>query len=130
MRKILLITAFLIPALIFGQAVNKFQYNAEGKLHTSYTGEDNANYTFKAYYSNGQKSTLGHYKNGVKHGIWKTWDENGKLTAVSHYRNGEKTGKWIIKDEYEHTVFEISFSHNHMLSALRKDQHGQIIAKR
>ncbi len=129
MRKILLTTAFFIPLLIFGQGVNKFQYDNDGKLHSSYTGMDNGNYTFKHYHPNGIKSATGTYKNGEKHGIWKTWNAEGQLEAVAHYKNGEKTGKWIIKNEVEQTTFEISFYHNHMLHALKKNNQGQIIAK-
>ena len=122
--------AVLIPAMVFGQGLNKFRYDNEGKLRSSFTGEDSGNYTFVQYYENGQKAAVGQFKNGEKHGVWKTWNESGKLEAVAHYRNGEKTGKWIINDQAEHTVFEISFSHNHLLHALKKNEQGHIIAKR
>jgi antitoxin component YwqK of YwqJK toxin-antitoxin module len=130
MKKMILQLAVLIPVMVFGQGVNKFRYDNEGRLHSSYTGEDNGNYKFVKYHENGQKASIGQFKNGEKHGVWKTWDSNGKLEAVAHYKNGEKTGKWIIKDEADHTTFEISFSHNHLLHALKKNDQGQIIAKR
>ena len=130
MRKIILITVYFIPVIAFSQGINKFQYDDMGRLHASYTGQDNGNYTFIHNNTNGGKSEVGRYKNGLKHGVWKNWDSNGKLEAIAHFKNGEKTGKWIILDKTEHTVFEISFSHNHMLFALRKKENGQIIAKR
>lgn len=130
MRKIILITGFIIPMVAFSQGINRFQYDDLGKLNAAYTGKDNGNYTFIHYFTNGKKSETGHYKNGLKHGVWKTWDSDGKIEAVAHFKNGEKTGKWVILDKTEHTVFEISFSHNHILSALRKNENGQIIARR
>src|SRR5688572_10425714 len=107
----------LSPMLVIGQGLNKYKYDETGKLSASYTGKDKGNYSFVQYHANGFKSSTGHFKNGEKHGVWKTWDENGKLTAVARYALGEKTGKWIIKDEMAHTTFEISFNHNHMIRA-------------
>lgn len=130
MRRILITTTLLIPLMVFSQGINKFKYDNEGKLRTSFVGEDNGNYKFTQYYENGEKAAVGQFKNGLKHGVWKTWNENGKVQAIAHYKNGEKTGKWIITDEIEHAVFEISFSHNHKISALKKNDHGQVIAKK
>jgi len=130
MKKILIQLAILIPVMAYGQGINKFNYNVDGKPTSSFTGADSENYTFKHYYSNGVKSETGIFKDGVKHGVWKTWDETGKLTSVAHYKNGEKTGKWLIKNETDNTTFEISFNHNHMLHALKKDNHGHVVAKR
>jgi hypothetical protein len=130
MRKILFISALLLPICIMGQGVNKFSYGVDGKPNSAFIGPDSENYTFKHFYSNGLKSESGRFKNGVKHGVWKTWDETGKLTSVAHYKNGEKTGKWLIKNQDDNTTFEISFNHNHMLHALKKDIHGHIVAKR
>ncbi len=130
MKRILILTTLLLPLAIFSQGVNKFSYNVEGQLSASYIGSDNGNYTVVKYHENGVKASVGHFKNGEKHGIWKTWDSNGKLEAIAHYANGEKTGKWKIVDQADHTVFEISFSHNHMLHAWKKNEHGHVIAKR
>src|SRR5687767_11464823 len=129
MKKILIILSLSIPGLMFAQGINKFQYGVDGNLSSAFTGPDAGNYTFTYYYSSGIKSAMGKFKDGEKHGTWKTWDENGKLEAVAHYKNGEKTGKWII-NEPDHTSFEISFSHNHLQHALKKDDHGHIVAKR
>lgn len=130
MRKVLFISALLIPMTMMAQGINKFNYRVDGKPQSSFIGPDSENYTFKRYYSNGVKSEIGRFKNGLKHGVWKTWDDAGKLTSVAHYKNGEKTGKWVIKNENDQTTFEISFNHNHMVNALQKDNHGHIVAKR
>ena len=129
MKKVLIILSLSIPGLMFAQGINKFQYGIDGNLSSTLTGPDAGNYTFTYYHSNGIKSAIGKYKDGEMHGTWKTWDENGKLTAVAHYNQGEKTGKWII-NEPDHTSFEISFSHNHLQHAFKKDDHGHIVAKR
>jgi antitoxin component YwqK of YwqJK toxin-antitoxin module len=129
MKKMLIILSLCLPALVSAQAINKFHYGVDGNLQNTLTGADANNYSFTQYHSNGIKASVGQFKNGLKHGTWKTWDENGKLTAVAHYKNDEKTGKWII-NETDHTTFEISFDHNHMLHALKKDDHGHIVAKR
>jgi antitoxin component YwqK of YwqJK toxin-antitoxin module len=111
------------------QGYNKVNYDDNGKMNSAIYGMDAGNYTFTHYYSSGIKSATGKIKDGEKHGTWKTWDETGKLTAIAHYRNGEKTGTWII-NEPDHSSFEISFNHNHMLRAFKKDDHHHIVAKR
>lgn len=130
MKKIIFQLAVLIPAMVFGQGVNLSRYDGNGTLRTTYVGADNGNYRFVKYYENGQKAEIGRYKNGEKHGVWKTWDENGKLIAVAKYDEGEKSGKWYIVNQNEHTTFEISFSHNHLIHALKKDDQGHVLAKR
>ncbi len=129
MKKVLVILLVSLPSFILAQGINKVQYDGNGGIKSSIYGSDAGNYTFTHYYNSGIKSSTGKFKDGVKHGTWKTWDETGKLTAVAHYKNGEKTGKWIIS-ETDNSSFEISFHHNHMIHALKKDDHGHIVAKR
>lgn len=130
MKKLIFLLAVLSPVMVFSQDVNSTKYNDEGTLLISYSGEDDGNYRFIKYYENGNTASIGQYKNGEKHGVWKSWNEDGKVAAVAHYKNGNKTGKWIINDAIEHTTFEINFNDNHVLHALKKDNHGHIIAKR
>ena len=129
MKRILIFLSICLPGFIMAQGINKVQYDENGKLNSALYGADASNYTFTHYYASGIKSSTGKFKDGEKHGVWKTWDENGKLTAIAHYRNGEKTGTWIIH-EPDHTSFEISFSHNHLLRAFKKDDHGHVVAAR
>jgi len=129
MKKALVILLAILPGFLLAQGINKVQYSVNGDIKSSIYGSDAGNYTFTHYHSSGIKSSTGKFKNGVKHGTWKTWDENGKITAVAHYRKGEKTGKWVIS-ESDKTTFEISFNKNHMVHALKKDVHGNIVAKR
>jgi antitoxin component YwqK of YwqJK toxin-antitoxin module len=129
MQRVLIILSICLPGFLMAQGINKVTYDEVGNLSNTQYGVDGGNYTFTDYYSSGIKSSTGKFKNGEKHGTWKTWDENGKLIAVAHYKNGERTGTWII-NETDHTYFEISFSHNHLLRALKKDDHGHIVAAR
>jgi len=130
MKHLIMALLFLAPGFILAQGVNKYTYDNDGHLAASYRGANTENYMFIKYHSNGLRSETGTFKNGVKHGAWKIWNEDGKLESIAHYKNGEKTGKWIIKDDAEQTTFEINFNHNQMLSALKKDTNGQVIARR
>lgn len=129
MKKMILYVAVLLPAMVFGQGLNKVNYDQSGNIKNTYIGTDEGNYSFTKYYENGEKASIGRFKNGLKHGTWKTWNEKGELTAIAHYKNGEKTGKWVI-NESDHTSFEISFNHNHLVHALKKDDQGHVVAKR
>jgi antitoxin component YwqK of YwqJK toxin-antitoxin module len=129
MKRVLIILSLSIPGFLMAQGINKVSYDELGHMNSALYGTDAANYTFTQYYSSGIKSATGKFKDGKKQGTWKTWDENGQLMAIAHYKNGEKTGTWII-NEPDHTSFEISFNHNHMLRAFKKDDHGHIVATR
>lgn len=58
----------------------------EGKLNGIYT----------AYYANGQKMGLTHYKRGVKHGKAIAWHENGNIASKVNFEDGKKQGRLEI----------------------------------
>lgn len=130
MKGLVILIAVFLSLQLNAQGLNQVIYGQDGNVKYSRIGLNNNNYTITKYHPNGQKAEKGHYKDGLKHGTWKSWDQNGKLTAKAHYKNGEKTGTWIVKDFDGHCTFEISFSHNHMLSAIKKNEKGEILATR
>jgi len=50
-------------------------------------------------YKSGQLKEKGNFKNGLKHGAWKSWQENGLLLYSESWRNGKKHGKMIVFNE-------------------------------
>ncbi len=86
--------------------------------------------SFIKRYTDNQLAQKGIYKNGLKHGIWKTWYPNGKLQTstawkngvkkggykayselgkpqvLGEYRNDKKQGKWIYLQEKDTTFFK------------------------
>lgn len=57
----------------------------DGKLHGVYT----------AYYLDGKKMGLTHYKNGIKKGEAKSWHKNGILASEVTFINNKKDGKVV-----------------------------------
>lgn len=51
--------------------------------------------TYISWYSNGQNSEKGTYKNDEKVGLWTEWFENGQKFSEGTYKNGEKDGVWV-----------------------------------
>ena len=62
------------------------------KNKTNSTG--NRDGYWEEYYSNGNLSAKGHYKNGVRSGYWEQYYTNGNLWYKGSYKNGKKVGYW------------------------------------
>lgn len=130
MRVIAFFVLILLAQTTYAQDADRYDYDENGNMVSSYTGKDGDNYSFVKYYTNGKKSSSGQYKNGLPNGVWKTWNEEGKLVAVARYKNGEKTGKWLVMNAEDASFYQLSFTRNHLSSAVKKDATGHIIAKR
>jgi hypothetical protein len=65
-----------------------------------YLPNDNSPYTgeYTSYYKNGQIKVSGHYKRGLKNGIWEAFNENGQLYASQGFKNNLKDGIFLLKD--------------------------------
>ena len=46
------------------------------------------------YLKNGQKRSLGNYKNGEVNSEWTKWFENGQKSLEANYEDGKKDGEW------------------------------------
>ncbi len=51
------------------------------------------------YYASGLKKEVRSYREGKKHGLWKTWNESGGQTAEASFMDGEKDGAWSVWDD-------------------------------
>lgn len=58
-------------------------------------GNDSAVVT---YHDNGKTKEKGSYRNGEKHGKWKTYDEKGDKIKETRYKNGQMRWERIYKD--------------------------------
>jgi len=43
---------------------------------------------------NGETASHGAWKDGLKEGLWTTYDTSGARTSSGHYRAGKRVGKW------------------------------------
>lgn len=51
------------------------------------------------YYPSGAVKEVRAYKDGQKHGTWKSWNETGVQTALASFTDGKKDGPWNIWDD-------------------------------
>lgn len=130
MKKLVLIAWFVWPVLVSAQGFVNNSYDKDGNLIVTYMGTDADNYDFIKYHTNGLKCEEGSIKDGMKHGLWKSWSEDGKLIAKAHYKNGMKTGKWVIWNDGCKQVYKIEFNRDHLISAEKLDKNGHVLAKR
>lgn len=98
MKKILILSAFLISGFAFAQ-------NKEPKL-------ENVGAMVKAtyYFDNGQIQQEGFFKNGKLEGKWVSYDVAGNKKSIGEYENGIKKGKWFFWNDV--TLSEVDYSNN------------------
>ena len=63
-----------------------------GTLAQFQNGKPNGIYI--SWYSNGQNSEKGIFRNG-RNGLWTKWYKNGQKSSEGPYKNGERDGLWI-----------------------------------
>lgn len=68
--------------------------------------------TFEKKAAGGQMIEKGEFANGLKDGIWNTWDETGRLTGETKWQKGERAGKsyFFNPDTGEKTIS--NYRHN------------------
>jgi antitoxin component YwqK of YwqJK toxin-antitoxin module len=55
-------------------------------------GEEAVKVMEKVYYPNGQLEYVGHFENGVEHGVWTYYYENGTKKYTETWQNGVEHG--------------------------------------
>jgi antitoxin component YwqK of YwqJK toxin-antitoxin module len=53
---------------------------------------------FKKYYRSNQLAQSGNFHYGLKDGIWQEWHNNGKIRSIIHWKNGVKHGNYQTFD--------------------------------
>jgi uncharacterized protein len=84
----------------YGNLITEKIYNVEGKIAQEiYFDPLVTEKTVTTYYPNQQKQQIINYKNGIKHGLYTSYDFNGNMIVKGNYVNGQQSGKW----EWYHT---------------------------
>lgn len=68
-----------------------------GSIHSAQSGiaGDLLHDKFTKFYHSNQLAEQGHFKNGLKIGIWKSWYENGALETIQNFKSGFLNGSYI-----------------------------------
>lgn len=97
-KTFLLLAILLITTSVFAQQEKELKLNEETNLIEA---------TY--YHDNGVISQEGTYNlDGKLQGKWMSFDTNGQKTAVGYYDNGVKTGKWFFWSDK--TLSEVDYS--------------------
>ena len=95
----MLIRATLLIVLLFFFSHNSFADDETFKVKCSdnsiYDVWTNEKTEFIDYYKSGQKSIVGNYRFGKKHGMWTYSYKDGVVALSGNYRNGDPRGSWF-----------------------------------
>lgn len=72
----------------------EFHANGQPKIHKRFERDVLQGESW-CYYEDGKSWSLNNYKDGLWHGVYKTWYANGQLHQLGNYLNGKRTGEWI-----------------------------------
>lgn len=97
MKNTILLFTLIIPLFLFSQ-VREIADPITGKLKERYGYFEDENGSFikngkyQSWYSNEMIEKSGNYSKNKKEGFWKFWDKNGNITNEVEYRDGLKHG--------------------------------------
>jgi len=70
-----------------------------------------------SYYRNGTVKEVGHYKNGVRHGSFVSFNENGKKDCAAYYYSDKKDGVWTFYNAEGNIERQVFFNQNFIVRA-------------
>ncbi len=96
MRRILLFA--LLPAFLLagcGDEVRRIHYAGGDQLWSVIRYRDEVpEGAWTTWWENGNRKSLGVYREGRRHAEWTTWFENGDVRTIQSYRYGQPHGLW------------------------------------
>ena len=111
-NKMISLMAFLMFAFGYSQEL-KPKFEQEGDLIKG---------TY--FFENGAIKQIGYFSNNKLHGEWVSYDSEGNKTTIAHYENGKKTGVWLILANG--VVKQVTFDSNKVIDV--KDLEGTDLA--
>ena len=82
------------------------------------------------YYPSGAIKEVRSYKNGVKNGIWKTWNEAGLKTAEAGFKDGKKDGAWYVWDDQGTKRYEMYYKNGEKQGTwIIRDEQGTVTSR-
>jgi antitoxin component YwqK of YwqJK toxin-antitoxin module len=108
MKNYIILAAVLFSGIIFAQEVKPVLEPFGKKLKATY------------FFENGQVQQEGFFQNGKLEGTWVSYDEQGNKTSSGEYKKGVKTGKWFFWTQNNENAFtnlnEVDYSNNRIAS--------------
>ncbi|MFZ4520283.1 MAG: toxin-antitoxin system YwqK family antitoxin [Bacteroidales bacterium] len=82
------------------------------------------------YYQSGTIKEIRSYREGLKNGIWTTWNESGKKTAEASFKNGKKDGAWYVWDDKGVKRYEMYYEKGDKKGLwIIRDENGQVTSR-
>jgi len=85
-----------------------YYWYKSGEIHNSFgeVGGPILHNTFSKYFKGNQLAEKGHFKNGLKTGVWKKWFREGSLSEESRWSNGQPNGWYREYDQSKNIILE------------------------
>lgn len=125
MRRILLLLPALLAMLVRADAQELLErsHHPNGRLQCTRYSDGSSTY-FVEYHPNGHVAAMGAYRDGRRHGIWKSFDERGVMRARAEFDRGQRCGTWEFRDGANTLQGTLGFAHGSLARASRGDGGG------
>lgn len=108
MKKCIILAALLFSGMMFAQEAKPVLEPFGKKVKATY------------FYENGQVQQEGFFENGKLEGTWVSYNEQGEKISLGEYKDGLKTGKWFFWSQNGDNGFtnlsEVDYSENRIAS--------------
>ncbi|MFK8103061.1 MAG: toxin-antitoxin system YwqK family antitoxin [Saprospiraceae bacterium] len=79
------------------------------------------------YLDNKAIKEIGHFKHGLKEGIWKSWYADGQLKQIHHWRRGVKHGRFELFDPAGQLSKKGNYRHGKLHGKIREFKNGAVV---
>ena len=115
MRKLLTGMLMFVTVAVFAQNKQTVNYES-GEVKSVYEQADEL-VKVTNYYKDGTVKETGFFKDGIPDGKWQTFSAEGQKTAELNYKNGQRHGEFRSWDHFAHTYVEMHFANGEALQA-------------
>jgi antitoxin component YwqK of YwqJK toxin-antitoxin module len=129
MKPIVLLICTLLLAFgsVSGQSLLKQEFHDNGRLSKTVFAEK-GNIHFIFYHANGKVAEIGSYRNGVRSGVWKTFDHSGSLVSQGHFHDDLRVGPWSFRSEFGQGYGQIIYKDGKLVDGKHWSNAGELIS--
>lgn len=127
MKTVAAILMVLSWSVSFGQDMTKTTYD-NGNVRSEYK-QANGRVAVTNFYEDGSIKETGYFKNGVPDGKWETFAQDGSKTAELNYKDGKRHGEFRSWDPYTNAYIEMQYANGEVLLANRYLKEAHFAAK-
>lgn len=104
-------------------------HHPNGRVQSTRYSDGSSTY-FVEYHPNGRVAAMGAFRDGRRHGTWKTFDERGVMRARAEFDHGKRSGTWEFRDGADALQGTLGYAQGSLVKATVHKPGGELVAGR